>query len=143
MKTWTRSRWGKDGQRHALATLPSMIKTRCPLYRRLDGPQGRFGRLWKISPKPGIDPRTARPIASRYSLPTATFGSIRVPYTVTNQDVPSVTTSYDTIQHDSDFLRVGRSGDRIPVGTIFSAPVQTGSEAHTASCTMGTGSFRG
>ena len=34
-------------------------------------------------------------------------------------------------------------GDRIPVGARFSAPVQTGPEAHPASCTMGTGSFPG
>jgi hypothetical protein len=40
-------------------------------------------------------------------------------------------------------LRAGRSGDRIPVGTRFSAPVQTGPGAHPASCTMGTGSFPG
>jgi len=40
-------------------------------------------------------------------------------------------------------LRAGRSGDRIPVGARFSAPVQTDPGAHPASCKMGTGSFPG
>jgi hypothetical protein len=31
----------------------------------------------------------------------------------------------------------------VPVGARFSAPHQTGPEAHTASCKMGTGSFPG
>jgi hypothetical protein len=43
----------------------------------------------------------------------------------------------------SDWLRAGRSRDRIPVGARFSAPVQTGPGAHPAFCTMGTGSFPG
>ena len=34
-------------------------------------------------------------------------------------------------------------GDRIQVGARFSAPVQTGREAHPASCKMGTVSFPG
>jgi hypothetical protein len=42
-----------------------------------------------------------------------------------------------------NWLRAGRSEDRIPVGARFSAPVQTGPGAHPASCTMGTGSFPG
>ena len=44
---------------------------------------------------------------------------------------------------DSDLLRVGRSRDQILVGARFSAPVQTGCEAHPASCTVGTTSFPG
>ena len=40
-------------------------------------------------------------------------------------------------------LRAVQSGDRIPVGAKFSAPVQTGPGAHPAPCTMGTGSFLG
>ena len=40
-------------------------------------------------------------------------------------------------------LRTGRSGERIPAGKRFSAPIQTGRGAHPASCTMGIGSFPG
>jgi hypothetical protein len=43
----------------------------------------------------------------------------------------------------NDSLWAGRSGDRIPIGTRFSAHVPTGPEAHPASNTMGTGSFPG
>ena len=40
-------------QRHAPAALPPG-KTRYPLYRILGGPQGRSGRVRKISPPTGI-----------------------------------------------------------------------------------------
>ena len=43
----------------------------------------------------------------------------------------------------ADWLWARWSGDRIPVGARFSAPVQTSPGAHPASWTMGTGSFRG
>ena len=43
----------------------------------------------------------------------------------------------------NDWLRAGRSGDRIPLGARFYAPVQTGPGAHPVSCTMDTGSFPG
>jgi hypothetical protein len=57
---------GVDGQRHTPAVLP-LEKTRYPLYRRLDGAQGRSGQVWKISPPPGFDPRTVQPEASLYN----------------------------------------------------------------------------
>jgi hypothetical protein len=40
---------------------------RTPLYRRLGGTQGRFGRMRKISPPPGFDPPDRQLIASRYT----------------------------------------------------------------------------
>ena len=47
-------------------TLPQG-KTRYPLHRRLDGPQGRSGQVRKISPPPGFNPRTVQPVGSRYT----------------------------------------------------------------------------
>ena len=40
---------------------------RYPLHRRVVGPQGQSGRVRKISPPPGLDPRTVQPVASRYT----------------------------------------------------------------------------
>jgi hypothetical protein len=54
------------GQHHAPAALPPG-KTRYALYRRLGGPQGRSGRVRKISPPPGFDPRTVQPVVNRYT----------------------------------------------------------------------------
>ena len=55
-----------SGQRHAPAALPPGI-TPCPLYRRLGGFQVLYGRVRKISPSPGFDPRTVYPVASGYT----------------------------------------------------------------------------
>ena len=55
-----------SGQLHALAALPPG-KIRYPLYRRLGGPKGQSGRVRKISPPPGFDPRTVQPVAGRYT----------------------------------------------------------------------------
>jgi hypothetical protein len=63
---------GMGGLRHAPAALPPG-KTRYPLYRRLGGPQGRSGRVRKISRLPGFDPRTVQPVASRYTDCCATL----------------------------------------------------------------------
>jgi hypothetical protein len=37
------------------------------MYRKLGEPQGRSGRVWKMSPSPGFNPRTVQPVASRYT----------------------------------------------------------------------------
>jgi hypothetical protein len=42
-------------------------KSHYPLYRRLDGPQGRFGQEQKILPPPEFDPWTVQPVASLYT----------------------------------------------------------------------------
>ena len=57
---------GVGGQLHASTALPPG-KTRYPLYRRLGGPQNRSGQVRKISPSPGLYPRTVQPVASRYT----------------------------------------------------------------------------
>jgi len=53
------------GQCHATDALRPG-KTRSQLYRRLGGPQGRYGRVRKISPPPGFDVRTVQAVASFY-----------------------------------------------------------------------------
>jgi hypothetical protein len=66
---------GVCGQHHASPTLPPG-KSQYPLYRRLGGPQGPSGRVWKISPLLGFDPQTIQPVASRYtdcSVPAQTY----------------------------------------------------------------------
>ena len=57
---------GVGGQSHAPVALPPE-NTRYPLYRRLSVPQGPFGRVWKILPPTGFDPRTVQLVASRYT----------------------------------------------------------------------------
>ena len=71
---------GEGGQHHAPATLPPG-KTRYPLYRRLGGPQGRSGRVRKISPPPEFDPRTIQPVASHYTdwaIPAADYVAVNI-----------------------------------------------------------------
>jgi hypothetical protein len=54
---------GVVGHRHVPAALPPGM-TGYPLYRRLGGPQGRSGRLRKISPPSGF---AVQHVASRYT----------------------------------------------------------------------------
>ena len=60
------------------------VKTRYPLNLRLGGPQGRSGRVWKISsPPPRFDPRTVQPVCA-ITTPIIIFKisfNIILPYT--------------------------------------------------------------
>jgi hypothetical protein len=51
---------------HFPADLP-LVKNRYPFYSKVDGPQGRSGRMQNILPPPEIDPRTVRPAAGYYT----------------------------------------------------------------------------
>ena len=55
-------------QRHTPAALPQG-KTWYPLYRWWVSPQDRSGRVRNISPPTVFDPRTVKPVASRYAGP--------------------------------------------------------------------------
>ena len=57
---------GVSGQCHAPAAIHPE-KTQYPLYRKLGGPQGGSGRVGKILPPSGFDPRTVQPVPTRYT----------------------------------------------------------------------------
>jgi hypothetical protein len=60
------ARWGGWSKPHP-GRFTLRKETLYPLYRRLGGPQGRSGRVWKISTPQGFDSRTVQPVASRYT----------------------------------------------------------------------------
>ena len=69
---------GVGGTRHAPGALPPR-KSRYPLSRKLGGPHGWSGQVRKISPPPGIGPRTVQPVAIRYidhAIPAPYIGHI-------------------------------------------------------------------
>jgi hypothetical protein len=66
---------GVGGQRHAPTAL-TPGKTRYLLYRMLGVSKGQCGRVRKISPPPGFDPRTFQPVASCFTdcaIPSAIY----------------------------------------------------------------------
>ena len=58
---------GSEGSASCPGRSLPLGKIRYPLYRRLGGPQGRSGQVWKISSPLGFDPWTVQPVASRYT----------------------------------------------------------------------------
>jgi hypothetical protein len=71
---------GVGGQHHTLAALP-LVKTRNPLCRRLGGPQGQCGQVWKIVPSLAFGPRTIQPVASHftdYAVPSRLYSDVKI-----------------------------------------------------------------
>ena len=58
---------GVVGKRHASAALPSERTPGTPLYRRQDVTQRQSGRVRKISPTPGFEPRVFHAIAIHFT----------------------------------------------------------------------------
>jgi hypothetical protein len=52
-------------------------KIRYPSYKKLGGPQGRFGQVRNMSPPPEFDPRTVQPVASHYIACSARHTSLK------------------------------------------------------------------
>ena len=129
------------GHLHAPTTLPIQQQSRmdhsrprCWLKRKIFCPYRKF------TPDPSFRPVAVKTAVSRvirdHDLPgTYNFlGHYRK-----RQEIVMIYIAKSS--RYSDWLRAGRSGDRIPVGARFSAPVQTCPGAHPASCTMDTGSL--
>jgi len=70
---------GLGGQRHAPAAVPPEM-TRHPLYRRLSGPQGRSGRVWKFSSPLGYASQTSHLYRLRYPSPQGEAVSVQAYY---------------------------------------------------------------
>jgi len=51
-------------------------ENRYPFYMGLGGPQGRYGRVRKISPLPRFDPRTVQLV--RVAIPTALIDAVPI-----------------------------------------------------------------
>jgi len=97
-------------QRHAPADLPPG-KTRYTLYRRLGGPQGWSGRVRQISSSPGFDPRTVRPVASRYTNWAIPAQSQNSTYTIKCVRKVAVLLGYGRVQLKCDGTRWRTGGE--------------------------------
>jgi hypothetical protein len=84
---------GVGGQLHAPAALPPGKRPGTHFTGGWVGPQGRSGRVRKISPPPGFDPRTVQPVASRYAdwaIPAHLLWRYPLKWKIYNILIPSI-----------------------------------------------------
>ena len=134
------------GQHHAPAALPPG-KTRYPLYRRLGRPQGRSGRVRKISPLTGIrSPDRPARSESLYRLsypgPRTQNKDRRNRFSVKVTQMKMHRRRSSVVGRVSR-LRVGCPSSRVSLPVrgkvLLLQSVQTGRETHSACCSMGIG----
>ena len=73
---------GVGGKRHASVALPAGMRAGTYCMADWVGPRGRSGRVRKISPPPGFDPRTVEPIASNTNVESGGTYSYHCPFKV-------------------------------------------------------------
>jgi hypothetical protein len=98
---------GVCGQCHAPVALPRE-KTRYPSYRRLCGPQGRYGWVRKISPPLGFEPRTIQSLASRcsdYAIPASCVAWLNTSRRLGKNGLPSSSSVEDSYKSELCFPR--------------------------------------
>ena len=97
-------------------------KTRYLLYRRLGGPQGRFGWVRKISSPPGFDPQTVQTIASRYTHYTIPAHTYNIAYRWKNNNTreesysPEIPATEDKLSVNRNRIGVVSIGPRLGAG---------------------------
>ena len=139
--------YGNEGSAsHPGRSLPPG-KARYPLYGKLGGPQGRAGQVRKISPPTRIqfpDSPARKPVSIPTELPGPQIVRKNKHIAANTKNVCYILKGAGIAQ---SVLRLATGldgpGFESRCGARFFAPVQTGSGAHPASCTRGTGSFPG
>jgi len=120
-------------------------KNRDPLYRRLGGPQGLSGLAGNLVAT-GIRSRTFQPVVSHYTdwatRPTL-WAQTKARLDISFENMLSLSGGPGSSVGVATGYRLDGAGIESRWWAKFSAPVQTGSGTHPASCMMGTVSFPG
>jgi hypothetical protein len=108
---------GLAALRRAPASLPLAKDRRYPLSRRLGGLQGPSGRVRKISPQLGFDPRTAQLLASHYTDYVMSVHQLTYVTTRCNFRVSFLFPTADLLQNAQQYYEIAFLGGREGFGS--------------------------